>query len=379
MRINERETSTSARWSLRLALFTAQILIVAVLLHRFASFSTASTINLMVFALIGTALGILLAVLAFLRIWNTGIRGTGMALTALLIGLLVMAVPLYHLPNLIRLPAINDISTDLLAPPEFKRISELREADANTTAHPGTPFITQQARSYPDITPLTLERGRRDSYDLVRDVIADLGWQVVSEAPPDKDGEAGRIEAVDHSLLLGFKDDVVIRITGDEQVSKVDMRSASRYGRHDLGANAHRVRELFGLVKNRIARAEARKLDVLERARIAERVKEERKLRELERSQKQETLVIEPAILPPAQFGQGGAPQLPLDDPELGPLDPAQSSAQTTQPSGFDFVNTVRRSQSAPTRKERLSDQAQKIQASKRRRKDTWIPFDLRP
>lgn len=377
MRVDERETSSKARWSLRLALFSAQLLLVTVLLHRFAGFPTAPSINLLIFGLVLAALAILFAVLAFLRIWNTGISGTGIALTGLLIALTIYLAPLYYLPNLLRLPPINDITTDLRSPPQFAAIAEQREADANPAAYPGELFMTQQARAYPDITPLTLERSGQDAYELVRDVINDLGWQVVNDSPPSAATRVGAIEAVDRSLLLGFRDDIVVRISAERNYARIDMRSASRYGRHDLGANANRVRELFGLVKNRIARAEARKLDALERERIAEQMKEERRLRELKRQEKTEQLVNAPAILPPAQFGQGGAVALPLDDPELATHDTAGQPGRPLKPSGFDFIDNIRK-QSAGGQKPRTADAPPKIQASKRSRRE-WDPFDLRP
>jgi len=54
--------------------------------------------------------------------------------------------------------------------------------------------------------------------------------------------EALRIEATDTTLLFGFKDDVVVRITPQAQGSVVDVRSLSRVGGSDFGTNAKRVR-----------------------------------------------------------------------------------------------------------------------------------------
>jgi uncharacterized protein (DUF1499 family) len=64
-----------------------------------------------------------------------------------------------------------------------------------------------------------------------------MGWEVASAAP-----EALRIEATDSTLLFGFKDDVVVRITPQGSGSVVDVRSLSRIGGSDLGTNAKRVR-----------------------------------------------------------------------------------------------------------------------------------------
>ena len=51
----------------------------------------------------------------------------------------------------------------------------------------------------------------------------------------------GRIEATATTLLFGFNDDVVIRVTPTPRGSRVDVRSESRIGHSDIGTNAKRV------------------------------------------------------------------------------------------------------------------------------------------
>ena len=65
-----------------------------------------------------------------------------------------------------------------------------------------------------------------------------MGWELLESDP------AGlRIEATDRTFWFGFADDVVVRITEAGDGSRVDVRSLSRVGGGDLGANANRVRE----------------------------------------------------------------------------------------------------------------------------------------
>jgi len=59
------------------------------------------------------------------------------------------------------------------------------------------------------------------------------------------DAAAGRIEATATTRWFGFKDDVIVRIRPEAAGSRVDVRSVSRVGRGDLGANAARVREFL--------------------------------------------------------------------------------------------------------------------------------------
>ncbi len=64
------------------------------------------------------------------------------------------------------------------------------------------------------------------------------------------------IEAVATSPLMRFRDDVLIRLTRTSEVeTRIDIRSASRLGKHDLGANARRVLALIEAIA-RLSRAE---------------------------------------------------------------------------------------------------------------------------
>ena len=55
----------------------------------------------------------------------------------------------------------------------------------------------------------------------------------------------GLIEAVARTPVMGFRDDVVVRIRAEGQGALIDARSSSRYGRYDFGANAARLRALL--------------------------------------------------------------------------------------------------------------------------------------
>src|ERR1700730_5680790 len=65
-------------------------------------------------------------------------------------------------------------------------------------------------------------------------------------APPPPSPRDGFIEAIARTPILGFRDDVVVRVRPTSDGARIDVRSASRYGRHDLGTNAARVRSLIG-------------------------------------------------------------------------------------------------------------------------------------
>ncbi len=355
-----------------MALFSAQLIVIAILLHRFTSLTTPVATNLIVVSLMGAAIAILLSILAFAQIWNKGIKGTGIALSALIVSLIIFAVPSYHLPNLIRLPAINDITTDLLSPPQFRTIAALREPEANSLDYPGSSFIAAQASAYPDISTLMLERSHQDSYELIHGVMRDLGWEIVSEQQPDRRNKTGYIEAVDQSSLLGFRDDIVVRVRGDANFTRIDMRSASRYGRHDLGTNANRIRETFAIMKTRIARAEANRIDSLERRRIAKLsiIEKKKKARERLRRKKEQENSLGTFMLPKANFNQedGFSP----NNIDGGFNQSGQPRRKRSAIGANGFANQSPRVARPAARKRRV----QKIRRSKRkRRRKKWVPF----
>ena len=66
-----------------------------------------------------------------------------------------------------------------------------------------------------------------------------------AERQPQLPRRIGRIEAVARTPIMGFREDVSIRVTPDGEDSRVDIRSASRYFESDLGSNAARVLKLI--------------------------------------------------------------------------------------------------------------------------------------
>jgi uncharacterized protein (DUF1499 family) len=120
----------------------------------------------------------------------------------------------------------------------------MRPADANLITEPDDAAIEAQEDAYPDIGPMALERSAPEVFSLVHEAVERLGWTIVLSEAPGETGP-GRIEATDRTLVMGFTDDVLVQIKGDDAHAIIDARSSSRYGLHDLGANAARLRGLF--------------------------------------------------------------------------------------------------------------------------------------
>ncbi len=101
-----------------------------------------------------------------------------------------------------------------------------------------------------------------------------MNWKIIDEQAPETT-RSGHIEAVDRTLFFGFTDDIAIRVTGSAKSAKVDIRSSSRFGQHDLGRNAERIRRFETEVKARLAELE--RLDRIERVVAAHRADDKEK------------------------------------------------------------------------------------------------------
>lgn len=136
-------------------------------------------------------------------------------------------------------PPIHDITTDTENPPAFVAAVALNEP--GRTEYEGEAVAEQQRAAYPDIVPATLPVAPDAGFDRALAAVEQMGWEIL-----EADAAGGRIEATDRTFWFGFADDVVVRVTdtGDGG-SRVDVRSLSRVGVGDLGANANRVREFL--------------------------------------------------------------------------------------------------------------------------------------
>ncbi len=246
--------SPIARWAWRLALFSMCLLLAGLVLHRLANFPTTAAINLFAVGYAGAGLAMLVGLVALVRIWRTGFGGAGLATLAVLLPLAALAGPLFYLTAYSNLPRINDVTTDLSSPPKFIALAK-RSEGANSSSYPGQQFSELQVMAYPDLRTIVLDRPVEEAFELVEETIRKLRWRVAAAEPPTgRPTKTGTLEATDQTLLVGFTDDIVVRVDGGAARTRVDVRSASRYGKFDFGQNAARVRRFIAELR---ARAEA--------------------------------------------------------------------------------------------------------------------------
>ena len=238
--------SSLATWARNLAIFSVVAVLVSILIVRFGFLEMKPALATFFGALACAGLSILVGLAAFAAIWQNGSRGMSLILLALLIDAVILAYPAYLGLQYRKLPPIYDITTDPIDPPRFEALARLRTGDgANSAVYAGLYSAEQQRLAYPDIETVELEIPVQRAYELTLQLVAKRKWLVIDERPPQLPRRTGRIEAVARTPIMGFREDVSIRVTPDGEDSRVDIRSASRYFDSDLGSNAARVSKLI--------------------------------------------------------------------------------------------------------------------------------------
>lgn len=238
-----------------LAFFLLALLIAGVFLHRISLVPTPLAISIVGFVAAGAVVTLVLAAIAGLDIWVTGRQGAARVIVAATVALGLLSIPLavWHVAK--ETPPINDITTDFTNPPPLETGPAGRSQRANPLTYPGDAFAEQQRAFYPDIQPIIISRSVEHTYDVVMQTLAKLRYRdLVSTPPSDESPDVGTVTFTETTPILGFTDDVTIRVEATNNGARIDLRSASRYGRNDFGANAKRLRTLLAAI---VARLEA--------------------------------------------------------------------------------------------------------------------------
>ncbi len=234
-----REKSTAATWSLRPAVFAPVLAIIATIAHRTGSLGTQSFLLVLVAAFATALTAFCLALLGFSDLWRNSAIGGRRSALALALSLPVLApAAIAGYLSLVTAP-LSDISTDTQDPPHFEQ--PLTLIPGGNINEPPRLDETIQDKFYPDLTGRRYPLSADSIIAYVMTVIDDKGWQLKAPSAQINGDADWVIEASVKSVLLGFVDDVVIRVTDEGEAAYVDIRSVSRFGRNDLGANARRI------------------------------------------------------------------------------------------------------------------------------------------
>lgn len=235
-----------ASWARRLAVFSAIAAVASIAIVRFGFLEVKPALYTFFGALAVAGLSILVAFLGFAAIWQNGSRGMSRILFALMLDAIILAYPAYLYYQYRKLPAIYDITTDAIDPPRYEAIARLRGTEgANPAAYAGLYSAERQRIAYPDIEPISLDVPAAQAYDAALNVVKKRKWLILVDRAPQPPRREGKIEAIARTPIMGFREDIAIRVLPDGEGSRVDLRSSSRYFDHDLGANASRITKLI--------------------------------------------------------------------------------------------------------------------------------------
>lgn len=282
----ERPVSHSAFYSRRLALLGFVVFVMAWALHRFGPLETPFFLAIVLACALLAIIALYLAVLGFAMLWTKGARGGKASAHALVLVILPLCPLLIGVPRYLVQPPIYDVSTDLLDPPKWIMAVNADQSWLGPRAAPGANDREAQMIAYRGLTGRRYEGALDRVYTAARKVALARGIVITDEhgAPegaldefPPVDPKAAKEEAVPDVLdnvpvplprpdyaetpdeetpigdasiqgvhrtpVFGFRQDIVIRLREEAETTLVDVRVATRYGKHDLGSGAALVED----------------------------------------------------------------------------------------------------------------------------------------
>lgn len=237
--------SRAADWGRRFGALALPILVMAIIGHRFFGLRTDHAFGLVVTAVLFGAVAFVLSAIGAAVVWERGYLGGGNAVRGLIYGFVAMIPAGFGAWAVYTYPRLSEVSTDVQDPPLYRQAFFTRVGRMNTARPPDPAELARQRQLLPDIVTRRFTISSDQLYGAAKKTAERAGWRIVEEIVPKDDTDRGVIEAVARTLVFGFEDDVVIRIYAEPNGSRIDIRSSSRWGDHDLGANVRRVRSFF--------------------------------------------------------------------------------------------------------------------------------------
>ena len=237
------EVKTSTRALLVSAVILLIILVTGPLGYKFSMVPLQPSLVSLLIAVAGGALVFLIGLVYLVIAMRSDLgKNRNLVIVSMILGLIPIGIIGRQMAAAGDVPPIHDITTDTANPPAFVAIVPLRENAPNgheygvSEAWPAEKLGTATREAYPDLKPIESDLSVADAVDRTEDALRAMGLDIVAV---DKD--AGLVEATATTFWFGFKDDMVVRIVGNGQGSRIDLRSMSRVGQSDVGANAARI------------------------------------------------------------------------------------------------------------------------------------------
>lgn len=232
-------TSKWAIWARRLGSVSVPLVIISVLLHRFRVITSDLFLVAALAAGLVAMVAVLTALIALARLWQTGDQGWGRALVGLLLGAMSLLPYGWYGALLLRYPAVTDIATTSRG-----ALPLVFEPGLQAMPAPKMLSATELGRVFPNVETRSYPLGLEPAFALVETMVADRGWAIRLLREPTPATDRGQLNA-QLMTLPGWREEVVLRVTGDDTSSSVDMRSASLNALHDFGSNGLRIEEFL--------------------------------------------------------------------------------------------------------------------------------------
>ncbi len=239
-------TSRWAIWARRLGSVSVPLVIISVLLHRFRLITSDLFLVAALAAGLVALVAVLTALIALARLWQTGDQGWGRALAGLLFGAISLLPYAWFGSLALAYPPVTDIATaDRGAMPLV--------FEPGTQAMPPPKMLSadEMARTFPNVETRTYPLGLVPTFGLVRAMVEGQGWDVRLLREPEPGSDLGQLNA-QIVTLPGWREEVVIRVTGGLTTSAVDMRSASLNALHDFGSNGSRIEDFLAALDDAV-------------------------------------------------------------------------------------------------------------------------------
>jgi uncharacterized protein (DUF1499 family) len=165
------------------------------------------------------------------------------SVTAAAVGAVLVAIVFVSAAGGAGKPPINDITTDLGDPPAFASAAAVPAYGERDMSYPAD-FVPIVEQAYPDLSPIRLSAAPSEAYGRAIASARALGWTITHEDPA-----AGTFDASESTAIFRFVDDVTVRVRPDADGTRIDLRSKSRDGRGDLGANADRIQRFAAEIR----------------------------------------------------------------------------------------------------------------------------------
>lgn len=247
------QRSKGGSWPTVLAWVSVLTLFIAALLmgsagptYRWQLLELGEAFTLLRSGVYAAVTAILLSILLLITSSITRRLGTGLVAVIVIAATLALLYPPWQQwQRAQQAPVIHDITTDMQNPPAFNALRNAREAAPNAVDYPGEATARQQQAAYPNVQPLVVTAPATTVLAAAQAEVEASGWRIATITE-------NTIEATATTHWFGFEDDVVIRLTEQQDAVRIDMRSASRLGASDIGTNAQRIETFLTALHERL-------------------------------------------------------------------------------------------------------------------------------